>query len=166
MSESTQSNNPPAHQSEDRFPEASQVSHRKLRQTIVDLFDAAEVRLLCSDLGVIYDDLGGPDTGISARVDTLILHVNRRQRLRVLLTMLREARPALTWDQIQIDENDLDALPTVVAPRIAQPDDNTPIRCWPARALPPSSACCAARKPAKPLYASKTIFRPPPAAST
>ena len=126
MSESTQSNNPPAHQSEDRFPEASQVSHRKLRQTIVDLFDAAEVRLLCSDLGVIYDDLGGPDTGISARVDTLILHVNRRQRLRVLLTMLREARPALTWDQIQIDENDPDALPIVVAPRIAQPDDNTP----------------------------------------
>lgn len=126
MSESTQSNNSPAHQSEDRFPEASQVSHRKLRQTIVDLFDATEVRLLCSDLGVIYDDLGGPDTGISARVDTLISHVNRRQRLRVLLTMLREARPALTWNQILIDENDPDALPTIVAPRIAQSDDNTP----------------------------------------
>lgn len=126
MSDATQFNNPSQPESEDRFPETSQISRRKLRQTIVDLFDAAEFRLLCGDLGVNYDELGGPDTILSARVETLILHINRRQRVRVLLTMLRESRPALTWDQILIDEKNPEPLPPIVAPRIAQSDVSTP----------------------------------------
>jgi hypothetical protein len=125
MSDSTQLNNTPLPESDGTIPEAHQVSHRKLRQTLVALFDASEFRLLCHDLGINHDDLGGPDTGLSARIDALILHVNRRQRLRVLLTVVREARPALTWDQILLDENDPEPLPAIVAPRIAQADEGT-----------------------------------------
>ncbi|MBK8985385.1 MAG: hypothetical protein IPM39_04780 [Chloroflexi bacterium] len=127
MSDSTQFNqlhaSPP--ESDGIIPEAHQVSHRKLRQTLASLFDANEFRLLCHDLGVNHDDLGGPDTGLSARIDALILHINRRQRLRVLLTAVREARPALIWDQILVDQNNPEPLPSLVAPRIAQADEGT-----------------------------------------
>ena len=125
MSDATQSNTLPP-ESAGIIPEASQVSHRKLRQAIVDLFDAGEFRLFCHDLGVNFDDLGGPDTGLTARVDALILYVNRRQRLRILLTVLQENRPNLTWEQILTDENDPETLPLTVAPRVAQADDGTP----------------------------------------
>jgi len=119
MSNSTQTNAiPPA--SDNDVPEASQVSHRKLRQALVDLFNVAELQQLCADLGVDYDELGGPDTILSSRANALILYLNRRQRLRVLLVVLRQYRPALTWDQILVDASDPEAVAGEVHPAVAQ----------------------------------------------
>jgi len=126
MSDTTQLDTIPSPESEGAVPDASQISHRRLRQTIADSFSADEFRLFCHDLGVNYDDLGGPDTGLTTRVDALIMHVHRRQRLRVLLTVLRENRPNLVWKQILIDEREPEALPLLVPPRIAQADAGTP----------------------------------------
>lgn len=116
-------NNPRNLPTSDEIPDAHQVSHRKLRQVIVDLFNAAELQLLCADLNIDYDELGGPDTILSSRANALILYLHRRQRLRVLLAVLRQYRPALTWDQILSDESDPETVASASHPAFSQPDN-------------------------------------------
>ncbi len=63
----------------------------QLRQFIVKHYSLDELRTLCFDLSVLYDDLDG--AGISARAGELILYMGRHQRLHDLLTELSRARP-------------------------------------------------------------------------
>ncbi|MCP4423189.1 MAG: hypothetical protein GY803_01720 [Chloroflexi bacterium] len=59
-----------------------QVDAIKLRQLIADNFSEEELRTLCSDLGVEYDDLGG--RGRTANIRELIAHCQRHNLLHKL----------------------------------------------------------------------------------
>lgn len=106
---------------ENIIPEADQISHRKLRQIITDLFNLDDFRLFCYDLEVNFDDLGGPSDPLSVRIGKLIEYFHRRQRLRILLVTLRESRPSVTWAALLLDPNEQDNAPSELPPTISQP---------------------------------------------
>jgi hypothetical protein len=62
-----------------------------LRQFIINHYDLEEVRTLCFDLRVNYDELGGE--GVSAKVRELLLWVGRRHQLDQLINRLHQTRP-------------------------------------------------------------------------
>jgi hypothetical protein len=64
-----------------------------LRQFIVHHYSLEEVRTLCFDLGINYDELSGE--GVGAKVRELLLQMGRQRRLDQLLTRLRQAHPQL-----------------------------------------------------------------------
>lgn len=58
-------------------------------------FNLEEVRTLCFELGIGYEDLGGE--GLRGKLRELILHADRRNLLDELLDALRRERPAVAW---------------------------------------------------------------------
>jgi hypothetical protein len=65
----------------------------RLRRFVVEHYDLEDLRTLCFDLGIRYDDLGGEGTAAKAR--ELILRMARRRRLDELLAALRKNLPEL-----------------------------------------------------------------------
>lgn len=78
-------------------PEVSQFSlvAIKLRKVLAVYFSEQEIRDLCFELSVDYEDLGGEGKSAKARELTLLLE--RHGRLLDLEQMCRELRPALAW---------------------------------------------------------------------
>lgn len=66
-----------------------------LRQNIIEYFNKDELRSLCFDLGIRYDDLEG-DT-ISRKSLALVEYLNKRQRIPQLIDTLNELRPQVEW---------------------------------------------------------------------
>ena len=67
------------------------VDRAELRQMIAACFDAGELRTLCFDLGVNYDDLPGEGRADKAR--ELVAYFERRGRIRELEEHCRQLRP-------------------------------------------------------------------------
>ena len=65
----------------------------RLHQFIVDHYDLEELRTLCFQLGVEYDDLRGE--GRSGKARELVRLMSRHGRLETLLTSLERERPEL-----------------------------------------------------------------------
>jgi hypothetical protein len=65
----------------------------RLRQFIVAHYDLEDLRTLCFDLGVAYDDLRGE--GCSAKARELTVWMGRRRQFDRLLTTLRRDHPDL-----------------------------------------------------------------------
>ena len=63
----------------------------RLWQFIVQHYDLEELRTLCFDLGVDYDELRGE--GLSAKARELLLYLGRRGRFDALLDALRQPLP-------------------------------------------------------------------------
>lgn len=91
------------------FPQAAPVlpseqSERQqlilLRQLLLERFNDSELRMLCSDLDIEYDDLAGGERASKAR--ELIEYLQRRQRLPELITMGRHLRPDVNWPQVMV----------------------------------------------------------------
>ncbi|MCL4264102.1 MAG: hypothetical protein KJ069_12840 [Anaerolineae bacterium] len=82
-------------------PESSTVAEAEtiplgpLRRQIADSFDLDELRTLCLDMGIRYDDLSG-DT-ISAKTASLVATMQRRGQLGQLTAVLQRERPHVTW---------------------------------------------------------------------
>ncbi len=82
-------------------PESSTVAEAEtiplgpLRQQIVDCFDLDELRTLCLDIGILYDDLDGGT--ISAKTASLLAYMQRRGQLGKLTAVLQRERPHVTW---------------------------------------------------------------------
>lgn len=78
-------------------PEVSRfsLSAIKLRKALAIYFNEQEIRDLCFELSVDYEDLGGE--GKSARARELTLLLERQGRLQDLEKMCRELRPAVAW---------------------------------------------------------------------
>ena len=72
-----------------------------LRDELVRRFTKEELRGLCFDLGVDYDDL--PSTTKTGQAQDLILHLERAGRLAELLALCRKLRPAAKWDALTTD---------------------------------------------------------------
>jgi hypothetical protein len=83
-----------------------------LRRQLDEAFNDSELRNLCFDLGVSYDDLNGENKSDKAR--ELISHLGRRGRIEALVALCSQLRPAVAWGAAG-------APPAVPAPRPPEP---------------------------------------------
>lgn len=72
----------------------------RLRQMLVKYFNEEELRTLCFDLVVDYDDL--PGTGKTNKARELISYLERRDSITELLIICRELRPKAPWEDILV----------------------------------------------------------------
>jgi len=70
----------------------------RLRETLATYFDAGELRTLCFDLGVDYDDL--PGEGKTNKARELIAYLERRDRLSEMVRICERQRPNVTWRDV------------------------------------------------------------------
>ena len=68
---------------------------RQLRELIIQGFGREELRTLCFDLDVEYDDL--PAEGRSGKARELIIYMDNRGRTAELLALCAQRRPLLEW---------------------------------------------------------------------
>ncbi|WP_420628565.1 hypothetical protein [Candidatus Leptofilum sp.] len=86
-----------------------------LRQNIVASFNLDEIRTICLDIGINYEELSGET--LSARAVSLVAYCQRRQLLTALITRCAELRTRLNWwDGLDAYRPD--------APEAAQPSDD------------------------------------------
>jgi hypothetical protein len=76
-------------------PEASPDRLSELRELLITHFDEGELRILCFDLGVDYDDLRGEGKAQKAR--DLIFYLERHNRIPELLKVGKQWRPDISW---------------------------------------------------------------------
>lgn len=70
----------------------------ELRQALVDRFDEEELRTLCFDLGIEFDEL--PGLGSAAKTRELIAFLERHQRLDELRRSGPQLRPDIPWSNL------------------------------------------------------------------
>lgn len=68
----------------------------RLRQILATHFGASELRSLCFDLGIDYDDL--PELGKTDKARALVEYLERRDRIPELVEIGQQLRPKLSWD--------------------------------------------------------------------
>jgi hypothetical protein len=67
----------------------------QLRRAFTTRFDAGELRTLCFDLGMDYDDL--PGAGKASRARELVGYLARRDRIADLIRVGKRLRPDISW---------------------------------------------------------------------
>jgi hypothetical protein len=86
----------------------------QLREMLTASFDAGELRTLCFDLGIDYDDL--PGEGKGNKVRELITYLERRDRIPELVRICEQQRPNVAWRDVPGAPQDIPAaLPAVPA---------------------------------------------------
>ncbi|UCC97154.1 MAG: hypothetical protein JSW66_15070 [Phycisphaerales bacterium] len=70
----------------------------ELRRILATRFDLGELRTLCFDLGIRYDDLSGEGAANKAR--ELVAYLHRRGRIPQLIKVGKNERPDIPWDEI------------------------------------------------------------------
>lgn len=75
-------------------------SRAQFRQQLSDAFTLAELEVLCADLGVDAELIGGQDRGKAWWIDNLILYFEQAGRVADLLAALRERRPRAIWEHV------------------------------------------------------------------
>ncbi len=104
----------PTPQNATALRQARKKSLAILRDTIIAHFSEPEVRTLCDDIGVEYDDL--PAQGRKFKVGELVLLVDRQNRISELVAKCRELRPNVEW----IDIPELASGPVDITPDEAE----------------------------------------------
>jgi DNA-binding NtrC family response regulator len=79
-------------------PKYSVELHRRLRRILDTRFAEGELRTLCYDLDLDYDDLPGDGKADKAR--ELVRHLERHDRLSELVEIGKELRPDVPWGEI------------------------------------------------------------------
>lgn len=100
----------------------SQVSLSRLRQILVDRFNDGELRDLCFDLGIDYESL--PGEGKSDRARELIAHLDRRDGIPRLLTVVRRSRPDIEWNDV-LETPDMTSAVVASTPSAQSPTGKT-----------------------------------------
>jgi hypothetical protein len=67
----------------------------RLRRVLAERFDEGELRTLCFDLGIEYDDLPGEGRADKAR--ELVAYLERRDRIPDLIEIGERIRPDVSW---------------------------------------------------------------------
>jgi predicted nucleic acid-binding Zn-ribbon protein len=88
------------------------VDTNKLLRALIELFNEQELRDLCFELRLDYENLEGSAKKDKAR--ELINYFFRRRRLNVLLTVFREHRPHITVEDLLLQEGEPDPSSTIV----------------------------------------------------
>ncbi len=73
-------------------------SRATLRKTLVEHFSEEEVRDMCFDLGIDYENL--PGAGKNSKVRELISYFERQKRTGDLVAWARQMRPVVQWDTV------------------------------------------------------------------
>lgn len=68
----------------------------RLRQLLSEHFDREELRTLCFDLGIDYDELRGE--GATNKARELVAYLERRSRITELVAIGKRLRPHVDWD--------------------------------------------------------------------
>jgi len=71
----------------------------RLREKLIRHFDKEDLRTLCSNIGVDYDDL--PGEGKTAKARELIAYLDRRGRIPALIEMCTSLRLHVSWEEAQ-----------------------------------------------------------------
>ena len=74
-------------------PDHQKLTH--LRKLLIDSFDLEELRLLCFDLGLDYEELAGKTK--STKMQDLVTYLQRRGELQRLLDAVKSQRPNVDW---------------------------------------------------------------------
>lgn len=84
----------------------SDISHlTNLRDRIAEKFDLSEIKELCFEMGVSYDDLTGETKTV--KIQSLLEYSERRGKKKFLLERLHQHRPTIDWNAIEgINVND------------------------------------------------------------
>ena len=75
------------------------VNKPLLRELIAKHFDLEEIKVLCFDLNVDYEDLTGEKK--AGKTMSLVLYFDRRDNLSGLIQKLRKERPRVDWDLVE-----------------------------------------------------------------
>ncbi len=86
--------------------EEKPVEPRKLLKALIELFNENELRDLCFDLGLDYENL--PPGGKKDKARELVTYFIRRNRVAYFVSVFREKRPHVTLDDIAVTEEDED----------------------------------------------------------
>ncbi len=78
------------------MPERSQLT--QLRRQIAEHFNQEELKTLCFDLGLDYDDFGGQ--GKTANARELVAYCDRHHRIAELVAAVKQAKPDLSWGSL------------------------------------------------------------------
>lgn len=82
----------------------------ELRQVLSDYFSEEEIRTLCFDLSIDYDDL--PATGKANKIRELIKYLERRDGIQDLESAVRRQRPNIPWDDASEPSTELSSSQT------------------------------------------------------
>lgn len=96
------------------IPEGKFISPTKLKQFIVGAFSESELRDLCFEVRIDYENL--PPGGKSDKARELVVYMERNQRLEVLVTVVRQFRPNLNSDSLLTEQKEEMSQPLVVPP--------------------------------------------------
>ena len=102
------------------------IDLRKLLRAMDESFNENDLRDLCFDLQLDFDNLPGPAKKDKAR--ELIIHFDRRKRINVLVAAFREVRPHVDIEAIiveAIDEDPSDARIEIHTADILPPQDKS-----------------------------------------
>jgi hypothetical protein len=81
------------------YGEGKMIDRRALREGIIASYNLEELRTVCYDLGIDYEDLSGESK--SNKVIALIEYMWRRGRLDALLDYCRRDRPLYAWPALE-----------------------------------------------------------------
>ncbi len=79
------------------------MNRSQLRRILVDHFDADELKTLCFELQIEYDDLLGTSRAGKAR--ELITYLERRDRLPEVVKIGKAMRPNAPWESLSTEES-------------------------------------------------------------
>lgn len=86
---------PAVYSGQGRLTEGYQMNPAKLRRILLSSFNESELRDLCFDLRVDYDNLPGQSKADKAR--ELVAYFDRRGRLAELIKVCYQLRPNASW---------------------------------------------------------------------
>lgn len=78
-------------------------THRDFRKQITDLFSLEEIKILCFDLSIPFDDILGEH--LSSKVNALLVALFKLEKLDEFHKMIAEERPKASWPSIDELQN-------------------------------------------------------------
>jgi nucleoside phosphorylase len=103
----------------------NQVDGPALRRLLIANFSDSDLRDLCDDLGIDYENLPGQAKSDKAR--ELVAYATRRGRMAALVSQVRSLRPNADWQSVGIASVPASVSSTNRAPRSVAPASGTPV---------------------------------------
>ena len=73
-------------------------TQRQFRKLIVETFNLQEIKIICFDLSIPYDEI--PGDNLSSKINSFLVSVYKLERLEDLHTILVEERPKAQWPSL------------------------------------------------------------------
>ena len=90
----------------------------KLRELVAQSFDMNELRLLCFDLGIDFEDLTGENK--AGKTMSLVQYFDRRNQIETLVRWCEKERPGTAWSELELKSEILPSNKTMAEPEVRQ----------------------------------------------